>query len=156
MVGLDIAVVATVCLSSAYGWWKGIVRAIIGIVGVLAGIMLAGAFYRDLALRLWPDGGALTQVAAYAIILIGILISAAIVAGLLSRIIHMTPLGIVDRALGLTAGLLIAVLAWALLLTIALAVIPGADAALADSAVGYRLVRLLASIRGSPATEGVA
>jgi len=153
MTWLDIAVVATVCLSAAYGLWKGIIRAIVGIAGLIGGILLAGAFYQELALKLWPMGAWWSNAAAYAIILFGTLIAAGIVAGLLSRIVHMTPLGIVDRVLGLTAGLLAALLGWALVLTIIVAVIPGADTALADSALAYGLIHWLAAVRGLPASQ---
>jgi len=154
MTWLDIAVVVTVCLSAAYGLWKGIVRAIVGIAGLIGGILLAGAFYQELALKLWPVGGSWTNPAAYAVIFFGTLIAAGIIAGLLSRIVHMTPLGIVDRVLGLTAGLLVALLGWALVLTIIVAVMPGADTALADSALAYRLIHWLAAVRGLPASQG--
>jgi len=153
MTWLDIAVAATVCLSAAYGLWKGIVRAVVGIAGLIGGILLAGAFYRELALKLWPMGGSWTNAAAYAIILFGTLLAAGIVAAVLSRIVHMTPLGIVDRVLGLTAGVLVALLGWALVLTIIVTVIPGADAALADSALAYGLIHWLAAVRGLPASQ---
>jgi len=154
MTWLDIAVVATICLCAAYGFWKGIVRAIVGIAGLLGGLVIAGAYYRELALKLWPDGGAWTSAAAYAIILLGVLVAAALVATILSRLIHMTPLGIVDRALGLAAGLLVGILGWGLVLTIAAAIIPGADEALADSALACTLMDLLANVRGLPPPEG--
>jgi membrane protein required for colicin V production len=154
MTWLDIAVVATVCLSAAYGLWKGIVRAIVGIAGLIGGLLLAGAFYRELALKLWPVGGSWTNAAAYAIILFSTLIAAGIIASLLSRLVHMTPLGIVDRVLGLTAGLLVALLGWAFVLTVIVAVIPGADTALADSALAYGLIHWLATVRGLPASQG--
>ena len=154
MTWLDIAVVATVCLSAAYGLWKGIIRAVVGIAGLIGGLLLAGAFYRELALKLWPVGGSWTNAAAYAIILFGTLIAAGIVAGLLSKLVHMTPRGIVDRVLGLAAGLLVALLGWALVLTVIAAVIPGADTALADSALAYGLIHWLTAVRGLPASQG--
>jgi uncharacterized membrane protein required for colicin V production len=40
-----------------------------------------------------------------------VLIAATLICRMLSRLIHMTPLGIVDRALGLAAGVLVALLA---------------------------------------------
>jgi len=156
MTWLDIAVVATICLSAAYGLWKGIVRAIIGVAGLLGGLLLAGNYYRVLADSLWPQGGSWTGIAAFALIFFGVLIAAALIAGLLSRLIHMTPLGIVDRALGLAAGVLVALFGWGLILTITVALIPGADAALADSALAYGLINLLGALRGLPTPTGGA
>ena len=153
MTWLDLAIVISICLSAAYGFWKGIVRAIVGVAGLLGGIAVAGAFYQSLALKLWPDGGAWTRAAAYAIILIAILITAAIVASVLARLVHMTPLGIVDRSVGLAAGLALALLGWALVLTLVLS-LPGADTALSDSAVAHTLIRWLAAARGLPPPSG--
>jgi uncharacterized membrane protein required for colicin V production len=154
MTGLDLAIVITVCLSAAYGFWKGIVRAIVGIAGLLGSIAVAGAFYQALALKLWPDGGAWTRAAAYAIILIAILVIAAIVASVLARLVHMTPLGIVDRSVGLAAGLALALLGWALVLTLVVSIMPGPDTALSDSAVAQTLIRWLATARGIPPPAG--
>ncbi|MBN1152637.1 MAG: CvpA family protein [Dehalococcoidia bacterium] len=154
MTWLDIAIVVSICLCALYGLWKGIVRAVIGVVGLLGALLLAGANYRELAQALWPTGGGWTSAAAYAIIFFGVLIATALIAGLLSRLIHMTPLGIIDRALGLTAGLLVALLGWGLVLTILMTAVPGADAALADSMLAYRLIQFLSAVRGLPATTG--
>ena len=154
MTWFDIAVVATICLCAAYGFWKGVIRAIAGVAGLLGGLVIASAYYGELALKLWPEGGAWTSAAAYAIILLGVLLVAALVATILSRLVHMTPLGIVDRALGLAAGLLVGILGWGLLLTIAAAIIPGVEEALADSTLACALMDLLASVRGLPPPEG--
>ncbi len=152
MTWLDIAVVATILLSAAYGFWKGIIRAVVGVAGLIGGLLLAGTFYERLAVALWPAGGAWTKIAAFAIILIAVLVAAAVLAGLLFRLVHMTPLGIIDRAVGLAAGLIIVALGWALLLTFVLSNIPGADSMLADSTVATTLVHWLATMRGVPSS----
>ena len=150
MTWLDIVVVTTVALSALYGFWKGLIRAVLGIAGLLGGFFVAGLYYQQLATRLWPDGGAWTIAAAYAIIFVAVLAAAALMAGLLSRLIHMTPLGILDRVLGLAAGLLVAALGWALAFTVVLAVLPGADTILGESAIVSGLVGWLAAMRGLP------
>jgi membrane protein required for colicin V production len=153
MTWLDIAVVASILLAGAYGFWKGIVRAVVSVAGLLGGLVLAGTYYPHLALALWPAGEAWTKVAAFAIILIAILVLAAMVAAFLFRLVHMTPLGIVDRVLGLAAGLLIVGLGWALLLSLVFANVPGAHATLIDSSVAITFIRWLAAIRGLPAPD---
>jgi membrane protein required for colicin V production len=150
MTWLDIVVVATVVLSAIYGFWKGLIRAVLGIAGLLGGFFVAGLYYQQLAAKLWPDGALWTSAAAYVIILVAVLAAAALVAGMLSRLIHMTPLGIIDRVLGLAAGLVVAALGWALVFTIILATVPGADATLGDSELASELIRWLTAIRGLP------
>ncbi len=139
MTWLDVAVTVTICLLAAFGFWKGIVRAVIGIAGLLGGILLAGALHRQVAAMLWPSGGTWSLVAAYAIILIATLIVAALLAALLSRLIHMTALGMVDRIVGLAVGAIAAALGWALLLALLVPLSPG----LADLVSQSPVVRLL-------------
>jgi len=151
MTWLDIAVVASILLAGAYGFWKGIVRAVVGVAGLLGGLVLAGTYYLQLAQALWPSGEAWARVAAFAIIFIAVLVLAAMVGAFLFRLVHMTPLGIIDRVLGLAAGLLIVGLSWALVLSLVLANVPGAHATVTDSSVAITLIRWLAAIRGLPA-----
>ncbi len=150
MTWLDIAIVASVLLAALYGFWKGIVRAVVGVAGLLGGLLLAGTYYRQLAGALWPGGSTWTSIAAFAIILFAVLVAAAILASVLFRLVHMTPLGIVDRIIGLAVGLIIVALGWALLLTAVLANVPSADSLLANSTVALALIHWLAAARGLP------
>ena len=139
MTWLDVAVTITICLLAAFGFWKGIVRAVIGIAGLLGGILLAGSLHRQVAAVLWPSGGTWSLIAAYAVILIATLIAAALLAALLSRLIHMTALGMADRIVGLAAGAIVAALGWALLLALLVPLSPG----LADLVSQSPIARLL-------------
>ncbi len=125
MTWLDVAVTVTICLLAAFGFWKGIVRAVIGIAGLLGGLVIAGSLHRQVAALLWPSGGTWSLIAAYAVVLIATLIVAALLAALLSRLIHMTALGMVDRLIGLAVGAIVATLGWALLLTLLVSLSPG-------------------------------
>ena len=118
MTWLDVAITVTICLLAAFGFWKGIVRAVIGIAGLLGGLVIAGSLHRQVAALLWPSGGTWSLIAAYAVVLIATLIVAALLAALLSRLIHMTALGMIDRLIGLAVGAIVATLGWALLLTL--------------------------------------
>jgi len=142
---LDIAITISVCVSAAFGFWKGIVRAVVGIAGLLGGVLVAGAYYRQAAAALWPGGETWAPVAAYALVLVGVLAAAAILAALLSRLIHMTALGLVDRILGLVVGALVAAMAWAALLNALQMVIPGVGSLVSDSSFARALVDWLAS-----------
>jgi len=118
MTWLDVAITVTICLLAAFGFWKGIVRAVIGIAGLLGGLVIAGSLHRQVAALLWPSGGTWSLIAAYGVVLIATLIVAALLAALLSRLIHMTALGMVDHLIGLAVGAIVATLGWALLLTL--------------------------------------
>ncbi len=150
MTWLDIAVAATVCISAVIGFWKGLLQAVIGIAGLLGGVLIAGQFYRQLAVALWPSSGVWSFAAAYAIILFGIIAAAALIATVLLRLVRMTPLGIADRCLGMAAGALIVVIVWSFALTIFLSVIPGSDFLIADSPLARAIVNWLAAARAIP------
>lgn len=140
MTWIDIAVLATICILAGFGFWKGIVRAVIGIAGFLGGLLLAGALYRPLAEMIWPSGGTGSLIAAYAIIFFATLVVAAIVAALLSRVIHMTVLGVVDRVIGLVAGGFVAAMGWALLLALLVSLSPSMAELVAESPLAQALV----------------
>lgn len=152
---IDIAVVGTACLCGLYGLWKGIVRTIAGVVGLLGALLLAGAYHRQLGFVLWPTGGIWANAIAYTIILVGTLVVTALVATGLARLVHMTPLGIVDRVLGLTAGLLVTLLGWGLIFSIMVTAVPGADTLLTNSMFASRLMALLAAAHSLSLNGGI-
>lgn len=139
MTGLDIAIALTVFLAAIIGFWRGILRPTIGIAGFLAGLVFAAAWYRPLASALWPDAGAWASAASYIIILLVVLVLTAVVGGAVSRAVHETPFGMVDRIVGLVVALLLALAAWVILLALTVTVIPGT----ADSIAGSPLASLL-------------
>ncbi len=155
MTWIDVAVIATTCLSAAFGFWRGLLRPLIGVAGLLGGLLLAAALYRQLAYALWQSHGAWPLVAAYAIILLGVLVATVLLSILVGRLVHMTPLGIIDRLLGLTVVTLVALIAWALVLTILMIVLPGSDGLLADSFVAQFLIRSLTAIPSLPPPESL-
>jgi len=149
LTGLDIAITISLCISAAFGFWKGIVRAVVGIAGLLGGVLLAGAYHERVAASLWPEGGGWCPVAAYALILVAVLIAAAAVATLLSRLVHLTALGLVDRIAGLVIGLFVTAMAWAVLLNALLSVVPGMQGLVAASALAPLLLDLLNAVSGA-------
>ena len=148
MTWLDIAVVATICIFAAFGFWKGILRTVIGIAALLLGLFLAGALYGDVAEALWPEGSGWSLAAAFALVLVGILIVGAIVAAIVSRAVHMTALGLVDRAIGLAAGVLVAIVAWGAVLALLMQIIPGMDGLMGESPVATLVVNWFVQLTG--------
>jgi len=148
MTWLDIAVVAAICIFAAFGFWKGILRTVIGIAALLLGLFFAGAYYNEVASSLWPDGNSWSLAAAFALILVGTLMVGTIVAVIVSRAIHMTALGLVDRGIGCVAGVLVAVVAWGAVLTLLMLVVPGLDGLMGDSPVASLVVSLFGKLTG--------
>jgi len=156
MTWLDIAVVATICIFAAFGFWKGILRTVIGIAALLLGVFLAGAYYDELAHSLWPDGTGWAMAAAFALILLCTLMVGTIVALIVARAVHMTALGLVDRALGCAAGVLVAMVAWGAVLALLTPVVPGIDALMEASPAASLVVSLFVKLTGLWSQPGQA
>lgn len=150
---MDIAIIVTVLLAATIGFWKGILRPIIGVAGFFAGLILAAAWYRSLADTLWPGEGAWASTVSYLIILLVVLVLTGVVAGVVSRTVHATPFGVVDRVIGLMVAFLLAMAAWTVLLVILLALAPGSSTAISQSFLAHLLLSMLADT--SPALSNV-
>jgi len=148
MTWLDIAVVATIGIFAALGFWKGILRTIIGIAALLLGLFLAGALYSHVAEALWPNGNGWSMAAAFALILVGTLAVGSIVAVIVSRAVHMTALGLVDRIVGLGAAVFVAIVAWGAVLALLIQVIPGMNGLMGESPVASLVVTLFVQLTG--------
>lgn len=155
LTGLDIAIVLTALLAAGIGFWRGILRPIIGIAGFLAGLVLATAWYGPLSNALWPDAGTWASVVSYAIILLVVLILIGVIGGLVSRAVHETPFGIVDRILGLVAALLLILAAWVILLALVAALAPQGAETIAQSPIAALLLGFLPDVGETLSSAGM-
>lgn len=106
MTGFDYAVVAIVGLSVLIGLLRGAVKEVISLAGWVAAILLANRFAPDLAVIMKPmvENPALAMIGAYALIVLGCLLLAALLKLALSELIKAMGLGAADRFLGLFVG----------------------------------------------------
>ncbi len=104
---LDIAIIAIIGIVALVGFKIGIIKAVLTLVGVIVGIVLAGRFYVALADRLtFIPQETLARVVAFAIILIGVMLVASIIAGVLKWLTSIVLLGWVNRLGGALLGLI--------------------------------------------------
>ncbi len=82
---LDIAIIVVILSLGMFGLFKGATRAIFGIAGLIGGIVLAGYWHESLALFLSPEGSIWSSIAAYAIIVISLLIFSTIISQLITN-----------------------------------------------------------------------
>ncbi len=114
---LDLVVLVVVVISIFIGLKIGIIKAVLSLVGSIVGIMLAGRYYIPLSevLSFIPQAS-LAKVVAFAIILIGVMVIAAVLAALLTWVVSKVMLGWVNRLGGAIFGLVLgAILCGALL-----------------------------------------
>ncbi|MBA7679617.1 hypothetical protein ES703_87916 [subsurface metagenome] len=106
---LDIVLIVILAVSTVFGLKTGLIKAALSLAGMIIGVMLAGNYYVTLSERLTfitHDGTA--KVVAFAIILIGIMIIASIIAKFLKWATSLVLLGWVNRLGGAVFGFIMA------------------------------------------------
>jgi membrane protein required for colicin V production len=105
---LDIVILVIIVIATFLGLWVGLIKAALFLAGIIVGVILAGRFYLPFSqlLSFIPGEGA-AKVVAFAIILIGVMIIAVLLAVLLKRLTSLVMLGWVDRLGGAVFGLLL-------------------------------------------------
>jgi membrane protein required for colicin V production len=116
---LDIVILVAVAVVTFIGAKAGVIKAVLSLVGLIVGVVLAGRYYAVLAERLtFIHQDSIAQAVAFAIILIGVMIIAGLLAALLGRLISAVMLGWVNHLGGAIFGLVLGAMLCAALLTI--------------------------------------
>ena len=116
---LDIVILVVIAIPTFICLKAGIIKAVLSLAGLIVGILLAGRYYTTLAEQLtFISQDNLANIAAFAIILIGIMIITAVVASMLKWIISAIMLGWVNRIGGAIFGFLLGAILCSALLAI--------------------------------------
>ncbi len=106
----DLAVLVLAGVLLAAGLWKGAVRQLAGLAGVVAGAGVALRYHTELAGRIPWGAPALREMVAFGALFAATLALAAALGWALSRLLGAACLGWMDRAFGAGLGLLKAAL----------------------------------------------
>ncbi len=95
---LDIVIIVAIGIATFIGLRKGIIKAVLSLAGLVVGVVLAGRYYIPFSEQLVfiPQAG-LAKVAAFAIIFIGVMVIATVLARLLKRAASAIMLGWANR-----------------------------------------------------------
>ena len=114
---LDIVIIVTLVINVIVGLWVGLIRAVLSLVGLVVGVLLAGRFYLSLSERLsFIPSDTAAKVAAFVIILAVVLAVAFVLAWLLSKAASAIMLGWLNRLGGAVFGALMGAIVWGTLL----------------------------------------
>jgi len=104
---LDIVIIVVLAISVFNGLRTGLIKMAFTVAGIITGIVLAGRFADDFAgvLTFIPDNWA--KIAAFAIILVAVMVVAWILGTVLSKLISLVLLGWVNRIAGAVLGLFV-------------------------------------------------
>jgi membrane protein required for colicin V production len=116
---LDIVILAVVVVATLVGLKLGIIKAVLSLAGTAVGVILAGRYYADLAgLLTFISQPSLAKVAAFAIILVGVMLVAAVLAAMIKWVASAVMLGWLDRLGGAALGLVLGAIFSGAILTI--------------------------------------
>lgn len=116
---LDIAIIVIIAVATFVGLRNGIIKAVLSLAGLIVGVILAGHYYTPLAeqLHFIPQAN-IAKIVAFAIILIGIMVIASVLASLLKFIASIMMLGWINRLGGAVFGLVMGTMFCSALLAI--------------------------------------
>jgi membrane protein required for colicin V production len=106
---LDIVLIIILAVSTLFGLKTGLIKTVLSLAGMIIGVILAGHYYVALSERLtFISSEGIAKVVAFAIILIGIMIIASVIARFLKWATSLVLLGWVNRLGGAAFGLIMA------------------------------------------------
>jgi membrane protein required for colicin V production len=116
---LDIVILVVVGIATFLGLKIGIIKAALSLAGVIAGVILAGRFYEPLAEKMtFIQQANVAEIVAFAIILIGVMLIAGILAAFLKKVVSVVMLGWVNHLGGGIFGFVLGAILSAALLAI--------------------------------------
>lgn len=137
---LDIVIIIVVAIATFIGLKIGIIKAVLSLAGLIVGVILAGRYYVPFSEQLtFIPQDSVAKVIAFAIILIGVMVIAGVLAWLLKRIASLIMLGWVNQVGGAIFGFVLGAIFFSALLAI-WAKYLGAEGAIADSGLATVLL----------------
>jgi membrane protein required for colicin V production len=108
---LDVILIIFLIASFVFGLWQGFIRALLSVVGMVVGVILASNFYPSLAKVLgFISNPEIANIVAFAIILVAVMIVFMIIAALLRSLLETIKLGCIDRIAGGVLGVVVGAL----------------------------------------------
>ena len=105
---LDIVIIVLIIIPVFIGLKAGLIKTVLSLAGVIVGIILAGQYHEALAGKLtFISQANVANIVAFAIILIGVMIVASVLASLLKKVVSAVLLGWVNLLGGAIFGFLL-------------------------------------------------
>ncbi len=116
---LDIVIIVVVAITTFWGLRIGIIKAVLSLAGLIVGVILAGRYYIPLSEQLtFIPQASIAKIVAFAVILIGVMVIAGVLANLLKWAASVVMLGWVNRLGGAVFGLVLGAIFCSALLAI--------------------------------------
>ncbi|MFC2012259.1 CvpA family protein [Chloroflexota bacterium] len=119
MFWLDIVIIVIIAVGAFYGLKMGIIKAALSLAGLILGVFLAGQFYNEVGAWLtFIKSESVADGVAFAVILIGVMVIASVLASLLKWAASIVMLGWVNHVGGAVFGVFMGALLCGALLTL--------------------------------------
>ncbi len=107
MTAFDLMVIGVVGLSTVFAFWRGFVRVAVSLAAWVVAVVAALHYSSAVGAMLPEFGGSAVarSIAAFALILVGVLILGALAGWTLARLIRAIGLGFIDRIFGALLGI---------------------------------------------------
>ncbi|MEH0021216.1 MAG: CvpA family protein [Desulfobacter sp.] len=131
----DIGVLAIVGFCLIRGGFRGLIREVSGIIGIVAGFYGANTYYLFLVpyVQPWISSPGAQRLSCFFFLFCMILIAVGLLARLIRKLLRLVFLGWVDRTFGVVFGAAKGVLIVTILFIMATTFVPGSNAFLSDS-----------------------
>jgi len=103
----DYILIAIVGLSMVLSLWRGFMREVISLTGLVAAFLIAGRTSSIVGgfLSQWITKGVLTDILGFAIVFTGIMLTVGLIGGMIRKLVDKADLTATDRTLGVFFGL---------------------------------------------------
>jgi membrane protein required for colicin V production len=106
MTAFDLIVIAIVALSALFAFWRGFIRVVMSLVGLVAAVLAAIHLAPSASsyLTMMSDNPVTRYLVAFALIFVVVALICGLLGWMLSRAVRAVGLGFVDRVLGAVFG----------------------------------------------------
>lgn len=101
---VDIVIIIVIAIPALMGWRKGVISLVFTLIGVIAGIILAGQLWDTLAPMIPVDDEGVQKLLAFVVIFAVVMVVAMVAAKFLKALLTVLLLGWVDKVAGLGIG----------------------------------------------------
>lgn len=132
---LDIIISAIICTTIAFGLWKGMVKQVFSLGGVIVGFLIARNYYEQLSYLVPVTDPGIKKAISFAVIFILSILIASVAGWFTERMIKSTDLNWVNRVGGGAVGFLKGTLIVLIIVVVLLAFLPADSKLLTESRI---------------------
>ncbi|MBI5739764.1 MAG: CvpA family protein [Nitrospirae bacterium] len=133
MNALDMIITAILCIATAAGVWKGLIKQVVSLGGVILGYIIAANYYERLARFITAGDPGIRRIAGFAAIFISVVLLFTIAGWLMESLLKGVRLNWINRTCGGALGLLKGALIVMIVTVVLLAFLPAGSRLLTES-----------------------